>query len=148
MIIGENAAFTSAPVNCTEMIGSGLGSVDCISYSWGMVLDDENHGVCNPKPYTSSVCRQQLLAWQECAVGGGEDVFLDLTFGELSQEEREKEVSQFLYFIRKLSRTCCFDKCSHCNCSIDSFLREFWVRILPAISGLACLSEPVPPLRL
>ena len=93
----------SGPDNCTEMNTTQLQSVDCILYSWGRVLDDENHDTsCNPKPYTSSVCRQQLLAWQECAVGTMEDLFLDLTIGELSQLERERDASQFLYFLREL----------------------------------------------
>ena len=101
----ENVPPIFVPINCTERNGSEFGSVDCISYSWGIVLDDENHGNCTPIPYTGSICRQQLLTWQECAVGGAEDVFLDLTFGELSQEERERDVSQFLYFLRRLSHT-------------------------------------------
>ena len=82
-----------------------MGRIDCIFYSWGRVLDADNKGTCNPEPYTSSLCRQQLLAWQECVFGGAEDVLIDLTFGELSLEERERDISQFLHFLRKLSHT-------------------------------------------
>ena len=80
------------------------------------MFDVENHKVCNPKPYTGSLCRQQLLAWQECAVGRAEDVLLDLTIGELSLEERERDVFQFLYFLRKLSNSYFFDKSLNSNC--------------------------------
>ena len=97
--LDETSAPTSLPLNCSVINGSELESVDCLSYSWGRVLDVENDGVCNPMPYSGSLCRQLLLAWQECAVRGAEDVLLDLTFGELSQEERERDVSQFLYFL-------------------------------------------------
>ena len=99
----ENAASASIPFNCSDIKASELGSVDCVSYSWGRVLDVDNHGICIPHPYTSSLCRQQLLAWQECAVGGAEDPLLDLNVGKLSLEEREKDISQFLHFLRKFS---------------------------------------------
>ena len=90
-------------MNCSDINASEVGSVDCLSYSWGRVIDEDNHGVCNLNPYASSLCRQQLLAWQECAVGGAEDLLLDLTFGELSLEERERDISQFRHFLRKFS---------------------------------------------
>ena len=57
---------------------------------------------CSAEPYTGSVCRQQLLVWQECTVGGAEDVILDMTFMEQSQDERERDVAQFFHFLRKL----------------------------------------------
>ena len=81
-------------------------------------MDADNNGVCNPKPYTSSLCRQQLLTWQECAVGEAKDPFLDLDFEELSLEEREKDVSQFLYFLRKFSHayTALIHEFYYCNC--------------------------------
>ena len=101
---GENSPSTSLSRNCSDINGSEFGSLDCISYSWGRILNTETNGVCNPEPYTNGLCRPQLLAWQECVVGGGaEDVLIDWTFGELSLEERERDVSQFLYFLRKFS---------------------------------------------
>ena len=66
-------------------------------------MDVDEQSACNPKAYTSSLCSRQLLAWQECADGGSEVVLLDLTFGEISLGERERDVSQFLHFLRKLS---------------------------------------------
>ena len=111
-------------------------------------MDADNHGACNPKLYSSSLCRQQLLALQECAVGGAEDVLIDLTLGELSLEEREKGVSQFLHFLRKFSHMCtyCFVKFYPFNFCIPSLLREFWFRILSESSELGCLSELFPSL--
>ena len=144
----ENARFASVPFNCSDINASELGSVDCVSYSWGRVLDVDNHSVCNPKPYTSSLCRQQVRAWQECALGGTEDLLLDLTFTELSLEERERDVSQFLHFLRKFSHayTALIYTSYHCSYCIPSLFREFWVRILSKSSKLGCLSELFPSL--
>ena len=69
-----------------------------------MASTSENPGNCITESYTGSVCRQQLLAWQECAVGSAGDVFLDLTLMEQPQEERERDAAQFLHFLGKLTR--------------------------------------------
>ena len=75
---------------------------NCSSFSWGLVYHHDSLDNCSAEPYAGSVCRKQLLAWQECAVGGAEDVFLDLTFMEQSQVERERDVAQFLHFLCEL----------------------------------------------
>ena len=67
-----------------------------------MVNPSDGGEGCSVEAYTGSVCKQQLLEWQECAVGGAEDVFLDLTSMDQSQQERERDVAQLLYFLRKL----------------------------------------------
>ena len=148
LTLDKSAPFTSVQLNCSDINASGLGSVDCVSYSWGRVLDEDNHGICNLNPYNSSSCRQQLLAWQECALGSAEDLFLDFTFGELSLEEKERDASQFLHFLRRFSHTytaLIYQSC-RCNCCIPFLFREFGVRLLSESSELGCLSELFPSL--
>ena len=67
-----------------------------------MTYPNDSPDNCSAVNYTGSVCRQQLQAWQECAVGGAGEVFLDLTFRKQSQEERERDVARFLYFLGEL----------------------------------------------
>ena len=76
----------------------------CSSLSWGVAYPNSSHeGNCRPENYTGIVCRQQLMTWQDCAVGGAEkDVFLDLTLMEQSQEESERDAAQFLHFLCEL----------------------------------------------
>ena len=90
------------PVNCTKQNTSSRPMSGCSSYSWIAVYHDQNNGDCVPEPYTGTVCRQQLLAWQECVTGRSGDVLLDSSLKEPSQEQREKDVSQFLHFVREL----------------------------------------------
>ena len=77
-------------------------STDCSPFSWNVVDPNEESGGCSAEAYTGSVCSQHLLAWQECAVGGAKDVFLDVTSMDQSQQERERDVAQFLYFLGEL----------------------------------------------
>ena len=76
----------------------------CSSLSWGVGYPNGSlEGICRPENYTGIVCRQQLMTWQDCVVGGADkDVFLDLTLMEQSQEERERDAAQFLHFLREL----------------------------------------------
>ena len=67
-----------------------------------MAYSNESTGNCNAENYVGNVCRQQLLEWQKCTIGGAEGVFLSLTFMEQSQEERERDVAQFLHFLCEL----------------------------------------------
>ena len=75
---------------------------NCSSFTWSMAYPNDSPGYCSAVNYTGGVCRQQLQAWQECAVGGAGGAFLDLSFREQSQEERERDVANFLYFLVKL----------------------------------------------
>ena len=81
----------------------------CSSLPWTSAYISNSTANCNVSVYTGSVCRQQLLAWQECAVGRLEDVVLDLAFMQQSQEESERDVAQFLHFLREL--LFCFYAC-------------------------------------
>lgn len=74
----------------------------CSSLSWGMAYSQDIPRDCSAQTYSGSVCRQQLQAWQECAFGTAEDVFLDQNFMEQSQEEWEKDVVQFFHFLSEL----------------------------------------------
>ena len=68
-----------------------------------MADPDESLGNCSAENYTGSVCRQQLMTWQECILGGeAEDVFLDVTLMEQSQEERERDAARNLHFLCEL----------------------------------------------
>ena len=98
---GVEVAFSDA-VNCTNINKSIKAANNCSSFSWGLAYPNDSPGNCSAENYTGSVCRQQLLAWQECAFGGTEDVFLDLTYMKESQAERERNVAQFLHFLREL----------------------------------------------
>ena len=69
---------------------------------WEMLYPDDNQSNCNAELYTGSVCSQQLLAWQECLIRGSGDVLLDSTLMERSQQERERDVAQFLHFLCEL----------------------------------------------
>ena len=111
-------------MNCSYINESIKASIKCSPFSWGVVYANGSLGNCSEENYTGSVCRQQLLEWQECAVEGpNKDVFLDLTLMELSQQERERDVAQFLHFLRefymrivpilKLINKCILDSCIH-----------------------------------
>ena len=79
-------------------------SVDCSIVSWGTAYPEiSSDGNCSMEPYTGSVCRDQLLAWQECAVGVVEEVLLDESLMEQSQAERERDTAQFHYFLREFT---------------------------------------------
>ena len=90
------------PVNCALINESVKAMNSCSSISLGVAYRNDSLGNCSASPYTGSVCRPQLLAWQDCAVGGTEDVFLDLSLMEQSQEESERDVAQFLHFLSEL----------------------------------------------
>ena len=101
LILGDNVTIK---VNCNAVhYRSTNDTTKCSSLPWknGSLTNSTNGR--NVSVYTGSVCRQQLLAWQECAVGDAEDVFLDLTFMEQSQEKSERDVARFLHFLRKLA---------------------------------------------
>ena len=92
-------------MNCSNINESVMASgMYCSSLSWGVAYPNGSHkGNCRPENYTGIVCRQQLMTWQDCVVGGEhKDVFLDLTLMEQSQEERERDAAQFLHFLCEL----------------------------------------------
>ena len=135
----SSAENSTAPVNC-ERISQGINeSTGCSFISWGMDLPSDHHRNCNAEAYTGSVCRQQLLAWQECAIGQPEPLFLDLTFMEQSLKERERDVAQFFHFLREFFLFL-FSMCTW-TVSINWFLRELWIRLLSESSKYACLPE-------
>ena len=43
--------------------------LNCSAFSWGVFPPEVTDGGCSAEPYAGSVCRQQLLEWQECLVG-------------------------------------------------------------------------------
>ena len=98
----------SVQVNCTSINESVKGLRNCSSFSWGISNPNERFDQCSPESYTGSVCRQQLLTWQECAVGGAEDVYLEMTFMKKSQEENERDAAQFFHFLCELIQIICF----------------------------------------
>ena len=77
----------------------------CSSLSWGAKYSNASlEGICRPENYTGSVCREQLVTWQDCSAGGEhKNVYLDLTLMEQSQEERERDAAQFLHFLCELN---------------------------------------------
>ena len=92
-------------MNCSNINESVTTSgMYCSSLSWGVAYANGSHeGNCRAENYTGFVCRQQLMIWQDCVLGGEhKDVFLDLTLMELSQEERERDAAQFLHFLCQL----------------------------------------------
>ena len=93
---------SSSVVNCAKINESVKELSNCSSISWSEVPPNGSLGNCSAELYTGSVCRQQLLAWQGCAVGGAEDVFLDLTSMVQSQEESERDAARFLHYLREL----------------------------------------------
>ena len=97
-----NAESSSVPVNCVNVNESVKELSNCSALSRGIAYPNDSLGNCSTENYTGSVCRQQLLAWKECAVGGAKEIFLDLTFIKLSQEEKERDAAQFLHFLREL----------------------------------------------
>ena len=98
--VSSTENFT-APVDC-ERISQGINeSTGCSFISWGMDLLSDYNGSCSAEAYTGSACRQQLLAWQACAIGQSEPIFLDLSFMEQSLKKRERDVSRFIHFLCK-----------------------------------------------
>ena len=95
---------TSVPVNCTKTSTVENASVDCSLVSWGTVFPETGAGNCSAESYIGSSCRQQLLAWRDCVVGGSGDVLVDRNFKEDPQEEKERDVAQFHHFLREFSR--------------------------------------------
>ena len=88
-------------VNCSNVNESVKALSSCSSFSWSIAYSIDRPGNCSGENYTGSVCRPQLLLWQNCSAGSGQDVLLDLTLMEHSQEERERDVAQFLHFLRE-----------------------------------------------
>ena len=89
-------------VNCTNVDESVKALSNCSSFTWKMAYTNNSPGNCSAENYTGIVCRQQLQSWQECAVVGADNVFLDLTFMEQSQGKRERDAAQFLNFYCQL----------------------------------------------
>ena len=89
-------------VNCSIANTSVKAWSNCSLLSWSMAYATDSPGSCSAENYTGSVCRPQLLLWQDCTAGSRQDVLLDLTLTERSQEERERDVAQFLHLLREL----------------------------------------------
>ena len=101
---GSNSEVMSSSiqVDCAVINESVKTLGNCYSFSWGMAYPSNIPGNCTAERYTGSVCRPQLLEWQECTAGGADDVFIDLAIMEQSQEESERDVAQFLHFLSEL----------------------------------------------
>ena len=92
-------------MNCSNINESvGASGKYCSSLSWGVAYPNGSlEDNCRAENYTGIVCREQLVTWQDCSVGGADkDVFFDLTLMEQSQEERERIAAQFLHFLCEL----------------------------------------------
>ena len=98
--IADEKANESVPVNCSGYNSSH--PVNCSSISWAE--SDSNGSVrgCSVELYTGSVCSHQLMSWQECALGQAENIYLELIPEQYTQEERERDAAQLLYFLREL----------------------------------------------
>ena len=134
-------------MNCNRDSADVNTVANCSLYSWAMESPNESFGNCSGELYSGGVCRQQLLEWQECAVGGGEEVLLDLTLMESSQEERERDASQFLHFISEWIHIPLFT----CNCSnyamiilINSFPDSFGSDYCQSVAGLLVCQSTFP----
>ena len=92
---------STTPVDCERISRGKNESTGCSFISWGMDFPSDHHGNCSAEAYSLSVCMQQLLAWQECAIGQSEPLFLDLTFTEQSLKERERDITQFMQLLRE-----------------------------------------------
>ena len=106
----ERTLSSSVQRNCTKTLRADYDTTNmpnCSLFSWGKGFPNYRDASCNAEPYTGTVCGKQLLAWQECVIGGGEEVFLDQTLMESSYPQKEKEASQFLQFLRKFAEIYC-----------------------------------------
>ena len=92
-------------VNCTRLSGQVNELANCSYSSWGLHLSNGSPGKCRAETYIGNACRQQLMAWQECAFGSAGDVFLDASFMHQSQPERERNAARFLHFLCELFDT-------------------------------------------
>ena len=90
-------------VNCTQLDRTVNTSIECSLFSQAIGYSIHSTGNCTTLPYTGSVCRLQLALWQECAIGEAESVFLDAMLVEQSLEEKERDVAQFLHFLREFT---------------------------------------------
>ena len=77
-------------------------TADCSPLSWSESYSDESVVGCMFENYTGSVCSKQLISWQECALGHADAIYLHVTSENYTQEEMERNVAQFLYFLREL----------------------------------------------
>ena len=106
-----NTASSPVPGNCTNkmvVINATAGPNNCSFFSWGEFIPDSHYsGSCSAEAYAGSVCSEQLMAWQDCAIGGEEEVvLLDATLPKgLSQLQKEKEASQFLQLLRECAHS-------------------------------------------
>ena len=101
--LNETVQSSSTPVDCAELNGTVNTSTDCSSYSLAKAYSNHSTGNCTPVPYTGSFCRFQLQTWQDCTVEATKSVLLDVTSMEQTQEEKEKDVAQFLHFLREFA---------------------------------------------
>ena len=98
---------SNMPANCTKLNITVNTSSDCSSFSWAMAYSNESTDNCTAVPYTGSLCELQFLMWQECVGREELGMFLDVSIMESSQEEKERDVAQFLHFLRKFDHFYC-----------------------------------------
>ena len=99
--LNETVESSSTPANCAELNGTVNTSTDCSSYSLEKAYSNHSTENCTPVTYTGSLCRFQLLTWQDCTTEATKTVLLDATSMEQTQEEKERDVTQFLHFLRE-----------------------------------------------
>ena len=70
-------------------------STSCSPMAW--VFDNST---CNPQPYIGSICRTQLLKWQNCAIGPSESGTVAIST-EVDQNQAEQIAIEFLQAMSK-----------------------------------------------
>ena len=99
MGLNETVQSSSTLVNCAELNGTVNTSTECSLFSLANAYSNHSTENCTPVTYTGSYCRLQLLTWQDCVVESTKSVLLDATSMEQTQEEKERDVAQFLHFL-------------------------------------------------
>ena len=77
---------------CTKVDSSiNANYFTCSSRIWGV-----ENATCVPEPYTGSVCRAELLAWQGCATGQAQpqDTTVSVTGNQAELEQGVMEILQ------------------------------------------------------
>ena len=99
MGLNETVQSSSTLVNCAELNGTLSTSTECSLFSSTKAYSNHSTGNCTPVTYTGRLCRFQLLTLQDRVVQATKSVLLDVTSMEQTQEEKERDVAQFLHFL-------------------------------------------------
>ena len=71
---------------CSEY-GMNVTNCNTTELSWLIIPGGENQSSCIPRRYTGSLCLSLLQSWQGCAVGGTQDVLVDVS-GDIEELDR------------------------------------------------------------